>query len=147
MTQQFAKSAQERLATWNRCKNSAFLNESRANRTLVANPLHFRLLPHCVATFWNFPEQSLCPQDRAICANENYPLPTVNPTYVHAAAGTSLLSSQQRCLLEHLHVCVQPHRQQMACAHVSSAVLAKASAAECCCHEPVKAKTQTKYAL
>lgn len=74
MTQQFVKSAQERLATWNWCKNSASFNKSRANQNHVTKAVSFRLLLHCVAIFWNFQEQSSDPQDRAICANQKYPL-------------------------------------------------------------------------
>ena len=109
MTQQFVKCAQESLATWNWCKNSAFFNKPRANQNHETNPLNFRLLPHCVATFWNFPEPSCRPQDRAICANQKHPLlltQWILCTYTQPRR-PFLLSRQGLHLLEHLHV--QPH--------------------------------------
>lgn len=151
MTQQFVKSAQERLATWNWCKNSAFFNKSRANQNHIANPLNFRFLPHCVATFWNFPEQSFCPQDRAICANQKYPLlltQWILCTYTQLQR-PFLLSRQEQYLPEHLHICMQPHTNVTNCMHICVYWIApaKASVKESCGHELMKAKKQNKYAV
>lgn len=115
MTQQCVKSAQERLATWKWCESNAFLNKPRANQTCVTNPWNCRLLLYCVATFWNFPEQSFQPQDRAVCANKNSPLLWTQCTHTQLQRPPRLLSRQEQYLLEHLHPRVQPHTNGANC--------------------------------